>query len=191
FSLLTYIAIGKYTSLDECPLPKQLKTNYDFDYTQQRGEEQNSESGTYFFRLALSWSPSFCEGILNEQRRKDLFQCQHNFGLIVHGLWPQARNAGNKVSRHPRNCRNDPQIDPKTIQEYFCMMPSETLMQAEYEKHGSCYWSSAEHYFHRAKTLFQNLRQPENMEQLANPAGATKAIIKQAFMSINPGLKQQ
>ena len=59
---------------------------------------------------------------------------QH-FDHIVHGLWPQAARASS-VRHHPRNCRNEPQLNSTFIKRYFCLMPDEYLIQAEWEKHG-------------------------------------------------------
>lgn len=86
---------------------------------------------SYTFR-----SPTYCAS-LSQSARDKKFQCFRNntFGLIVHGLWPQAANAAN-VRAHPRNCRDEPQLTSTFVKRYFCIMPDEDLIQGEWEKHG-------------------------------------------------------
>ena len=81
-------------------------------------------------------SPTYCAS-LSQAAREKLFQCIHSatFGLIVHGLWPQVAKAAN-VRAHPRNCRNEPQLNATFVKRFYCIMPDEDLMQGEWEKHG-------------------------------------------------------
>jgi ribonuclease T2 len=74
---------------------------------------------------------------LSQSVRENTYQCIHSatFGLIVHGLWPQAAQVSS-VRAHPRNCRNEPQLNTTFVKRFYCMMPDEVLMQAEWEKHG-------------------------------------------------------
>ena len=60
---------------------------------------QNAAAPVHYYMLALSWSPSFCEN----QKQKNggyvpqrlSYQCagNQNFGWVIHGLWPQNKNA--------------------------------------------------------------------------------------------------
>lgn len=81
-------------------------------------------------------SPSYCAS-LSQSARDKKFQClpSNGFGLIVHGLWPQVSKAPN-VKAHPRNCRDEPQLNTTFVKRYFCIMPDEELVQGEWEKHG-------------------------------------------------------
>jgi len=78
-------------------------------------------------------SPTFCADVAHDKE----FQCRekNSFGLIVHGLWPQTSGTSS-VQDHPRNCRNEQQLPFSIIKRFYCMMPDEDLMQAEWEKHG-------------------------------------------------------
>jgi ribonuclease I len=71
---------------DSCPRPTHYETDYDFDYTKKSNEYRNTNTTIDYFRLSLSWSPTFCDG--KKKFSQKLFQCQHSFGFIVHGLWP-------------------------------------------------------------------------------------------------------
>ena len=58
-----------------------------------------------------------------------------HFGLVVHGLWPQVFRPAT-VQDHPRNCRDDSQLNETLVKRYFCLMPDEDLIQSQWEKHG-------------------------------------------------------
>ncbi len=81
-------------------------------------------------------SPTFCESLPDVVRDKE-FQCyrKNSFGLVVHGLWPQTFGASS-VRDQPRNCYNEEQLPYSIIKRFYCLMPDEDLMQAEWEKHG-------------------------------------------------------
>ena len=86
----------------------------DYDYKQDVREHQNLNSTLDYFRLSLSWSPIFCKGKRNVN---DLFQCQHVFGFIVHGLWPYFDEV--ILRSDPRNCRNEKQNSSDIDREIF------------------------------------------------------------------------
>ena len=113
------------------------------------------------------------------------FQCENHFDFIVHGLWPSSRTGS-----HPRNCRNEPMISKDLIEKYFCLMPSETLMQAEWEKHGTCFWTQPEDYFHRIQQLHSNIRFVKNFQKIFDDSTLNKKsrenAIKQLFLVENP-----
>ncbi|CAF1109842.1 unnamed protein product [Adineta steineri] len=173
---------------DACPRPKQYQTNYDYDYTKNSKEFRNTDSSVDYFQLSLSWSPTFCGG---KQNSHNLFQCQHVFGFVVHGLWPSKTKTGRGQSNniHPRNCRNEPPIPADVIKKYFCLMPSEKLMQDEWEKHGTCYWQKPEDYFEKINYLYSKINIPNNINDILNNGTLGYKSIKQSFIDINPQLK--
>jgi ribonuclease I len=86
---------------DVCRLPKNWKTyvlnpiflkiyfhlfsfsQYDFDYNKRQNEWATTNSKTDYYKLVLSWSPTYCKQIPAAQRSRH-FQCQQDdFGLIV------------------------------------------------------------------------------------------------------------
>jgi ribonuclease T2 len=117
---------------DPCTLADQFITDYDFDYI-KTGEYRDATSTIDYFRLTLLWAPAYCEG----RGRSDEFECTGSFNFIVHGLWPTSFKRNSSSS--PRSCRNEDKIPLDLIKKYFCIMPSEKLMQSEWEKHGTCY----------------------------------------------------
>jgi ribonuclease T2 len=89
----------------------------------------------YFYFIFRS--PTYCAS-LPDVIRDEEFQCHRkdSFGLVVHGLWPQTSRASS-VRDQPRNCRNEQQLPFSIIKRFYCLMPDEDLMQAEWEKHGN------------------------------------------------------
>ncbi|CAF2147145.1 unnamed protein product [Rotaria magnacalcarata] len=178
----------KTIDYDACPRPKQFATDYDFDYTKKTNEYRNTNSSIDYFRLSLSWSPTFCK----TQNGKNLFQCQHSFGFVVHGLWPSTFKKGSSSHSHPRNCRNEKPMPIEIIRKYFCMMPSENLMQGEWEKHGTCYWEKPEEYFEQIKSLYSKINIPNGIHEILNDQRNSKRErIRQSFLNLNPELKSE
>ncbi|CAF1315975.1 unnamed protein product [Rotaria sp. Silwood1] len=186
FKLIIFFLILGYTfgyriTGEVCPLPSSLKTNYDFNWKSKTNEWSNTQTKASYIMLALSWSPTYCASLTQAARDKK-FQCHpsNSFGLIVHGLWPQASKAAN-VRAHPRNCRDEPQLNATFVKRYFCIMPDEDLVQGEWEKHGTCHYSEAVDYYTVTEELFKSLKLPEH--NLLNTASAT--AIKNEFLTLN------
>ncbi|CAF1004748.1 unnamed protein product [Rotaria sp. Silwood1] len=174
---------------DSCPRPQQYVTDYDFDYTTKSHEYRNTNSSIDYFRLSISWSPTYCH---EQQHAKKSFQCQHTFGFIVHGLWPSTMKKNKSLHSfflHPRNCRNEKPMSIDIIRKYFCMMPSEILMQSEWEKHGTCYWQKPEDYFEQINNLYSKIRLPNNINEiLNNPTISKRESIQKSFLDLNSQL---
>ncbi|MBF0750868.1 MULTISPECIES: ribonuclease [unclassified Pasteurella] len=128
---------------------------------------QNATAPVDYYMLVLSWSPAFCasqrEKYGNELPSSVKYQCENNrtFGWVVHGLWPQNAKASS-VADHPRFCQGDlPPLSKSLLEPYLSLSPGAKLLQGEWEKHGSCAFSSAEQYFAKEWALFSALRLPK------------------------------
>ncbi|CAF4816866.1 unnamed protein product [Rotaria sp. Silwood1] len=167
-----------------CPLPSQLETRYDYDWKSKLNEWSNTNAKPTFLQLVLSWSPTYCASLSQAVRNKE-FQCRtsNNFGLVVHGLWPQASKASS-VRAHPRNCRNEKQLNTTLIKRFYCMMPDEYLMQSQWEKHGTCHFTTATDFFTATENLYKSLNIPD-IQSMRNPTATT---IKNSFLTLNPKL---
>lgn len=54
--ILTVVGISNAASIgDQCPLPTQLKRNYDFNWQTKPNEWNNTQSVPAFLQLVLSW----------------------------------------------------------------------------------------------------------------------------------------
>ena len=60
-------------------------------------------------------------------------------------------------------------------------MPDEILMQNQWEKHGSCYFSSATAYFNTIEYLYNQL----NIPDIRSMGRTTYFVIKNAFLELN------
>lgn len=186
----------------ECVMPgaDTLAADYDWNRYRERNAclRQINNIAADYYMLTLSYSPGFCKeqagaspgGAIKAQHA---FQCTsaNTFGWIVHGLWPQSfrpkqcQDGGKTVEMHPRYCGGDRigQVDPTVIRKYMCMQPGESLLQSQWEKHGSCGpFKTAEEYFAKTHQLFEALILPK--EDLRPPR------VFQVMKRDNPQLQQ-
>lgn len=142
-----------------------VKNNYD---TAMASDTigQNASAPVDYYMLALSWSPAFCEAQKAKNNgtipEKAAYQCanNHQFGWVIHGLWPQNKNA-RTVADHPRFCQGDlPPVSPQLIEKYLQESPGAALLQGEWEKHGACAFKDPESYFAKQQALFNDLVLP-------------------------------
>lgn len=140
----------------------QLYRDYDahIDWT-------NRDAETDFFLLVYSNAPSYCSSrSQNGQVPGSLrFQCEsgNQFGWIIHGLWANSKQAYLKKDKHghPRFCQGDlPKQPLDVIRPHLCTSPSTRLLQAQWEKHGSCVFADAESYFEKTTDLYHSFRVP-------------------------------
>ena len=133
------------------------------------------------YTMALSWSPEFCR--TREGSRGHAVQCSGdngNFGLVVHGLWPQGSRSW------PQWCPSTAPVTPRIARENLCMMPSTRLIARQWAKHGSCMTKRPETYFAVTRVLWESLRIPD-YDRISREEGLTAGRIRQAFADANPG----
>ena len=171
-----------------CKVPTQLES-WDYNSTKaiNRGKDwRNSSVKTDYWMLSLSWSKAYCDKFTFGNIPKDAqHQCRDNdFGLVVHGLWAQSRQAGKNHKAHPRNCRDTVAVPVKVLREHICQVPGIKLMQKEWEKHGSCDFSSPADYFGQTDMLYRQLKLPSREELLGLEYGSWKKV-KQKILELN------
>lgn len=183
--------VSNLSLAQSCQILTEPDTNYDFDVTKDPFGINKTGNNDYF-KLALSWSPDYCQKIQNdiaklnsdgksaeakqlEQHNK--LQCFSNnqFKWVVHGLWASSCDGKSlaeckdlaDIKKHPRFCKGDlAQLPYKEIKPFLCMTPSAELLQGEWEKHGACDFSSPVKYFKKAHVLFSALKTPtEKLDQ--------------------------
>ncbi|MFD1746131.1 ribonuclease [Rhizobium helianthi] len=135
-----------------------------------------------FYVLALSWSPTFCDG---KRAKNSPEQCGDGkkFGFIVHGLWPQ------NESGYPQNCStSEPRRVPEALgRPYFDIMPSMGLIGHQWRKHGSCSGLSQKAYLETTRAAFNKIKLPSDIST-ANATSFSAEEIEQKFVAANPGL---
>ena len=118
-----------------------------------RAEVQKPGQFDYYV-LALSWSPSYCDG---QAGQNDNQQCApgRRFAFVVHGLWPQYDRGW------PEYCAtNEVWIPQKLIDGMMDVMPSKKLIIHEWKKHGTCSGLSQADYFGSVRQIYGSLRIP-------------------------------
>ncbi len=136
---------------------------------------------TAYYLLALSWSPEWCR-TNGQGSTSQRLQCGGSQrGFILHGLWPNGA-----APPYPRYCKPVGAIDAKTVRDMFCRTPSPTLLQHEWQAHGSCGWNDSKTYFDQAAALYDRIVMPriESIDRNQLTAGA----VRRAFVRANRGL---
>lgn len=176
------LSISQALQAQDCKLPGEEVTDYDFDMaTDPFGP--NPTAATDYYKMAVNWSEDYCSRVsinlaaetnlvkLEKLKHDNHFQCfsEQRFGWVLHGLWAsscagrslsQCTNL-KEINKHPRLCGGDlPALPYQQIKPYLCMSPSAALLQAEWEKHGACDFTSATVYFEKSRQLFTALRYP-------------------------------
>ncbi|TRW97200.1 ribonuclease T2 family protein [Candidatus Methylobacter oryzae] len=133
-----------------------------------------------YYLLTLSWSPEHCA-----KAKNDKLQCGDgaHYGFVVHGLWPQYDKG------YPDSCSMTPAVPKAVVQEMLPVMPSEKLIQHEWEKHGTCSGETVGNYFGLIKNTFQTIKIPDAFVNPSRPVNTSAADIRQAFLNSNPNLQ--
>lgn len=132
------------------------------------------------YTLALSWSPEFCKPRKSSPAHST--QCSGrngDFGLIVHGLWPDGRTSW------PQWCANPRRVPPAEVRRNLCMMPSARIQATEWAKHGACMVRTPAAYFKVTRILWEGLRKPD-LDRLSHDRALTAGKIRDAFVLANP-----
>jgi ribonuclease T2 len=196
-----------------CNLPETSPNNFDFD-ARDEISGYNNQGKTDYFKLALSWSPDYCNKVekdvdrliadgkrddANRLQKANQFQCfsQNKFYWVVHGLWASTCDGRSldtcedlrDIRKHPRLCKGDlPQLNFSQIKPFLCMSPSAKLLQSEWEKHGACDFNTAQEYFAKTQYLFSAITTPtEKMgrKQLAQWMALNNKILADKKISVN------
>lgn len=133
-----------------------------------------------YYLLTLSWSPEYCA-----KAKYDKLQCgeSKHYGFVVHGLWPQY-NKG-----YPDSCSTTPAVPETIVQQVLPIMPSESLIQHEWEKHGTCSGKTAGEYFGLIENTFQTIKIPAAFANPRQPVNTSAAAIRKQFIDSNPNLQ--
>jgi len=172
------LAPATVAAADQCVLPQSIPAarSQSFDW-------RNTEAKTDYYMLALSWSPEHCAESGTEARSR--IQCGLNkFRFVVHGLWPQSEGARTKED-HPRNCRRADPLPPALVRNHLCTVPGVELMQGQWQRHGSCAFSSPEAYFAKIEELWKDFRQPDLAALVRRSPRPTAGEVREAVVAAN------
>lgn len=143
--------------------------------------EGDDEPGQFdYWVLALAWSPQYCYDHRQEP------QCTHVYNFVVHGLWPQHETGG-----APKNCTDVERVQMPLLSRMKPVMPSHTLIQQQWQKHGSCSGLDAENYFLTIERVHRSLTIPAEYHDLKKDFPTTVEEIESVFAKSNPGLSPE
>ena len=132
-------------------------------------------SGFDFYLLNLSWSPEFCHG------HPDAAECAARSTFVLHGLWPQNSNGS-----YPEKCSNAP--GPPNPAQYADIYPDASLLQHEWQTHGTCSGLSADAFFQDARSAFRSINIPPAFTTLGSQISLPPERIVSLFAASNSSL---
>jgi ribonuclease T2 len=133
-----------------------------------------------YYVFSLSWSPAFCEG-KGAQAPTDQCGVGKHYGFVVHGLWPQNEKG------YPEDCGLARATDAQ-VTSMLDLMPSKTLVNHEWSKHGTCSGLGPDAYFAHIRKAYAAIHIPAKLQQPSTAVEATLDQIQQMFIEANPGL---
>ena len=135
-------------------------------------DPRQNEAGKFdYYLLALSWSPSFCEGAgerKNESKSAQQQCGERPYSFVVHGLWPQYE---------------------KGFPE-FCQNPAPRLIFHEWDKHGVCSGLPARGYFETIRKARAGVKIPPEFLEPKTALNVTPDEVEDAFVKANPGMSR-
>ncbi|MEM9010245.1 MAG: ribonuclease T2 [Pseudomonadota bacterium] len=141
------------------------------------------EAGVFdYYVLALSWSPNWCaaEG---DARGADQCDPRHDYGFILHGLWPQYERGW------PADCATDAR-DPSRAETAAMVdiMGSSGLAWHQWRKHGRCSGLAGRDYLALSRAAFERIQRPAVLRQVSRSLEIPPEVIEAAFLEENPGI---
>ena len=130
-----------------------------------------------FYLLNLSWSPEFCA---THQANPE---CGRGLGFVVHGLWPQDASGD-----YPEDCSDAP--GPAHPQAFTDLIPTASLVEHEWETHGTCSGLNADAYFAGVRRAFAAVKIPADIGSGNDPGGVAPEQLLQRFARANPSFPE-
>jgi ribonuclease T2 len=143
-------------------------------------KRQSSNSGPFsYYVLALSYAPDFCA----EPGGKDPRECGtgRHLGFVVHGLWPEGESA-----RGPEFCGSATPVSQGIVQTMLRYIPTESLIQHEWESHGTCSGFSAGDYFGLVRRARDSVNLPAELSQPSQELLLSPLQLEAQLAAANP-----
>ncbi|MGB0505982.1 MAG: ribonuclease T2 family protein [Pikeienuella sp.] len=132
-----------------------------------------------YYVAAFSWSPSWCARV-GDDRGVDQCDDRHDYGFILHGLWPQNERGW------PSYCPTDLDAPTASVLEGMVdIMGSTGLARHEWKKHGVCSGMSVDGYFEHSRRAYELINLPRAMRDLK----ISPATVERAIIDANPTLE--
>lgn len=139
-----------------------------------------------YYALVLSWSPSFCLSDGGSHGNDPQCSSKRPYAFVVHGLWPQYDKGW------PSNCGagNEPRVPSQIVDAVIDTVPTEKLMNHEWQTHGTCSGLKMGDYFGLARKLYKGLTIPAKYGNLTSPLDVTVPELRSDLLKANPQLQQ-
>ena len=141
-----------------------------------RADTEAAPGAFDFYLLNLSWSPEFCVTHGGSP------ECGRGLGFVVHGMWPQDLSGD-----YPEDCSDAP--GPSDPQAYTDIFPTASLVEHEWQTHGTCSGMNAETYFGAVRKAFSAVRIPTSVGSGGDGSVAPEEIIHRIAQA-NPRFPQ-
>ncbi|MEX0337446.1 MAG: ribonuclease T [Arenibacterium sp.] len=133
-----------------------------------------------YYVLSLSWSPNWC---LREGDARGSEQCDahHDFGWILHGLWPQYHKG------FPEFCQSAKRPPSRVMtRDMADIMGTSGLAWHQWKKHGTCTGLEAADYFALSRDAYEQVNRPEVLRRIPREMRLPASVIEEAFLEANP-----
>lgn len=137
-----------------------------------------------YYVLALSWSPGWC-ATTGADRGASQCEASRDASFVLHGLWPQNETG------YPSYCRTaerDPSRSASAAMEDI--MGSDGAAWHQWKKHGRCTGKTAADYYALARQAYESIAIPPVFALLARDLRLPAAVVEDAFLEANPGLRR-
>ena len=131
-----------------------------------------------YYLLALSWAPTFCAS--HPQDKSSECKTGNHATFVLHGLWPQADSG-----QPPMSCKPASPVSSSIARHMLEYMPSRSLIQHEWEKHGTCSGLSAADYFKNVENAFTAVKVPDEFKNLDHKQNFALKDVEQKFAQAN------
>lgn len=146
------------------------------------GAEGEKTGGFDYYVMSLSWSPTWC-ALEGDARDADQCDPRHDFGWVLHGLWPQYHRGW------PSYCPTaEPPPSRGMTAQMSDIMGSSGLAWHQWNKHGSCSGLSAPAYYALSRKAYARITRPGILRRLTQPVKLPAKVVEEAFLKENPGL---
>jgi len=154
-------------------------------FAQQSDPRQNAPGKFDFYVLALSWSPSYCEGAKERAPdRQPGLQCGGRpYAFVVHGLWPQYEQGFPSYCQVPAE-----RLTRSIVSGMLDLMPSPQLIFHAWQRHGTCSGLAPAAYFETLRKARAAVKIPPDYLDPPSPAAVAPEAVADAFIKANPGL---
>ncbi|APX12730.1 ribonuclease T2 family protein [Tateyamaria omphalii] len=135
-----------------------------------------------YYVLSLSWSPNWCayEG---DARGSDQCDTRHDYGWILHGLWPQYHRG------YPEYCPTAERPPSRAMtRDMADIMGTSGLAWHQWKKHGVCSGLSAPAYYALSRDAYGRVVRPEVFRKLDKTVKLPASVVEEAFLQANPGM---